>query len=141
MDPINGAAGAQYFGGANKSAEAKAELDVTTFIRLLTVQLANQNPLEPMSDTDFFAQLAQLGQVEGLGKLQDATAMNQAADMIGKEVTAVRPLTESDSGYNSLVDGVVKRATLRNGEMILGIEEANGGIVEVKLENVREIRG
>jgi hypothetical protein len=30
--------------------------------------------------------------------------------------------------------------TVKNGERMLGIKEANGGIVEVRMENIREIR-
>jgi hypothetical protein len=62
--------------------------------------------------------------------------------MIGKTVTAVRPMTDANSGgVNSLVDGQVVRITMRDGKQILGVREGNGGIVEVEIGNVREIRG
>lgn len=136
VDPINGFA---YYG--DKPVKAKSDLDMETFMRLLTVQLANQNPLEPMNDRDFFAQMAQLGQVEGLDKVEASISTLQASGLIGKEVTALRPMTDEGSGgENSLVNGIVTRMTIRDGKHILGVQEPTGGIVEVQLANVREIR-
>jgi len=122
--------------------EPKAELDISTFIRLLTVQLANQNPLEPMSDRDFFAQMAQLGQVEGMDKMRDSMEMTQASALMGKTVTALRPMTDTGSGgENNIVSGKVVRLTIRQGEQYLGLQEPDGGIVDVRMSAVREVSG
>ena len=138
IDPT-GAKTYTNFGGQSK---AKSELDMEAFLRLLAVQMANQNPLEPMNDRDFFAQMAQLGQVEGMDKLNSGMDTLNGSSMIGKTVTAVRPMTDANSGgVNSLVDGQVVRITMRDGKQILGVREGNGGIVEVEIGNVREIRG
>lgn len=119
--------------------QPKSQLDMQTFLKLLTVQLANQNPLEPMGDRDFFAQLAQLGQVQGIDKLQASMDMSQAAGLIGKTVTAVRPMTDSGLTENTLVTGVVTRVSVVNGERIIGVKEANGGIVDVKINNIQQV--
>lgn len=129
--------GSNYFG--LKPQPARSEMNLQTFIQLLTVQLANQNPLEPMNDRDFFAQMAQLGTVQGMEGLRDSMDVTQASALIGKNVTALRPMTESDSGYNSIVTGTVKRMTIKNGEYYLGLQEPNGGIVEVRMSAVREV--
>lgn len=133
IDPV----GASYYGVTPKT--AKSELDMDTFMRLLTVQLANQNPLEPMNDRDFFAQIAQLGTVQGIDKLKSSIDVSQATNLMGKTVTALRPMTESGLGENSTVTGIVRRLTVRGGEHILGIQEPDGGIVEVKMAHVREV--
>ncbi len=134
--------GANTYSNMGGKAAAKGELNMDTFLRLLTVQLANQNPLEPMNDRDFFAQMAQLGQVEGMDGLQESLNTLNGAAMIGKTVTAVRPMTDADSGgVNSLVTGTVTRITVRDGKQILGLKEANGGIVEVEMGGIREISG
>ncbi len=125
----------QVYGVATQK---KQELDINTFMRLLTVQLANQNPLEPMKDADFYAQMAQLGTVEGIGKLQNSMELSQASTMIGKTVTAVRTLT--DNGENSLVTGQVLKVSVKDGDRIITIkDQTNGGLVDVKIGNVREI--
>jgi flagellar basal-body rod modification protein FlgD len=79
-----------------KSAEAGRD----TFLRLLVAQLEHQNPLSPMENADFTAQLAQfstLEQIEAMNKnlaslvdaqkaLNTTQASMQAASLIGKEV-------------------------------------------------------
>jgi flagellar basal-body rod modification protein FlgD len=112
-----------------------------TFIRLLSVQLSHQNPLEPMNDRDFFAQMAQLGQVQGMDKLQQSMQISQAAALMGKTITAVRPMTESGLDDNYLAVGVVERLVIKNGEQRLMIREANGGMVEIGFESIRSIEG
>ena len=133
--PIDGRA---FFGITNPA--PKSELNTQQFIRLLTVQLQNQNPLEPMNDRDFFAQMAQLGTVEGLGTVQKSLDVAQAASLMGKTVVAVRPMSETLSGQNELAEGVVTKLTLRNGEYYLGIKEANGGMVDVKMSAIQQVR-
>lgn len=117
----------------------KSELDMEAFLKLLTVQLANQNPLEPMNDRDFFAQMAQLGQVQGMDQLNKQAQLEQAQNLMGKEVTAVRPMTESNTGENELVTGVVSKLNVRNGQYYVGIKEADGGIVEVQMNNIQAV--
>src|SRR5687767_8677497 len=134
---VNPYDGASYFGV--KPVKPKSELNSEMFMRLLTVQLMHQNPMEPMNDRDFFAQMAQLGTVEGLGKVQKSLDIAQASNLMGKKVTAVRPMTESSSGSNELVVGVAKTLTLRNGEYYLGLQEPNGGLVEVKMAAVQKV--
>jgi flagellar basal-body rod modification protein FlgD len=66
------------------------------YMNLLVTQMQNQNPLEPMSNEDMSAQLAQFSQLEQLENLNgsfDQVLQNSqrafANDMIGKEVSFV----------------------------------------------------
>lgn len=112
---------------------------MNSFIKLLTVQLTNQNPLEPMNDRDFFAQMAQLGQVQGMEQLQKSADMEQAQNLMGKSVSATLSSTDSGTGAIRNVEGVVKRVSIRSGEYYLGVQEANGGIVDVKMSSITAI--
>ena len=103
---------------------------------LLTVQLANQNPLEPMNDRDFFAQMAQLGQVQGMDKIQGSLDFGQAANLIGKTVTAVRP---GDLSGKATVEGEVTKVAIKNGEQVITVKEADGGSVEITLSAIQSI--
>jgi flagellar basal-body rod modification protein FlgD len=70
--------------------------DFNTFIRLLTAQMSNQDPLEPTSNTEFVAQLASFSSVEQqiltndkLTALMDRMGLGGSGDVgswIGKEV-------------------------------------------------------
>ncbi len=138
MNGVNPVNGFDYF-GAGAPKQAKSELDMQTFMRLLTVQLANQNPLEPMNDRDFFAQMAQLGQVQGLDSMKNSLEVSQATSLIGRTVTAVRTMQEGSQGGSSLVTGTVTRMLVRDGQRIVTIEDAAGEKVDVRLGNIREV--
>ncbi len=74
----------------------KEELGKNEFLELLVAQLNNQNPLEPQSNGDFIAQLAQFSTVEGVeklnGSMESILANNhssqalQASSLVGRKV-------------------------------------------------------
>ncbi len=138
MNPVTPVDGFEYFGAT--PAKKKDDLDMETFMRLLVVQLVNQNPLEPMNDRDFFAQMAQLGQVEGLDNLKSSQDMAQATGFIGKTVTALRPTTSGGTFNDPLVYGVVTGVVVRNGTQMLVLREANGGAVEIGLGAIQSVQ-
>lgn len=135
MDAVTPVNGNTYFGVA--AAKAKNGLDMETFLRLLTTQLANQNPLEPMNDRDFFAQMAQLGQVQGTDNMLNSLEATQAAGLIGKVVTGVR--AGATAGDSSLVVGTVRALVNRNGEYYVQVQEANGGIAECTVKSISQV--
>ncbi|MCE9557576.1 MAG: hypothetical protein K8R88_01355 [Armatimonadetes bacterium] len=135
VSPVNGS---QYYGAV--AAKPKSALNMETFMRLLTTQLSHQNPLEPMKDTDFFAQVAQLGQVQGLDKLDKGNQVTQAQGMIGKTVTALRPNSPGGVVNDTLVSGVVTGMIVRNGANYLQVTEANGGVAEVTADAIQSIQ-
>lgn len=53
----------------NKLNNNKNDLDKNAFLRLLTTQLANQDPLNPIEDREFIAQLAQFSSLEQMQNL------------------------------------------------------------------------
>lgn len=72
------------------------ELGKDAFLTLMVAQLKNQNPLEPMENSEFVAQLAQFSSVEGIQKLNEtvgsmATSFQssqalQASSLVGRWV-------------------------------------------------------
>jgi flagellar basal-body rod modification protein FlgD len=85
------------FYGADKASKNDV-LGKDAFLKLLVVQLQNQDPLNPLDDKEFIAQLAQFSSLEqmtnisdGIKSLTDKTAqqdMLSAVNYIGKDVTA-----------------------------------------------------
>jgi flagellar basal-body rod modification protein FlgD len=122
-----------------KATPKKSELDMDAFMRLLTVQLANQNPLEPMNDRDYFAQMAQLGQVQGIDTLNNQARVEQAQSLMGKTVTAVRPNFVSDPSLSPVVTGVVSKLSIINGKYNISIQEPNGGLVDVNIDAIQSV--
>lgn len=56
------------------------DLDRNAFLTLLTTQLQNQNPLDPMKNEAFVAQLAQFSQLEGITNM--STSLTEVADVM-----------------------------------------------------------
>ena len=89
---------------------AGSKLDRDAFLNLLVMQLSNQNPLEPSSDTEFIAQLAQFSMLEQIQNLNTTFASSQSFGLVGKYV-----YVESASGEEGSelifgkVDGVIKQ--------------------------------
>ncbi|WP_353095307.1 flagellar hook capping FlgD N-terminal domain-containing protein [Tissierella praeacuta] len=53
----------------NTAKSSNNDLDKDAFLRLLTTQLANQDPLNPIEDREFIAQLAQFSSLEQMQNL------------------------------------------------------------------------
>ena len=85
------------------------------FLKLMTTQLGNQDPLEPMDNGEFLSQMAQFGTVNGINELlssfedlaanlQSSQAL-QASGLIGRQV-----LVNSDEAYltsSSSISGAI----------------------------------
>lgn len=65
----------------NITNKPRNDLDKDAFLRLLTTQLANQDPLNPMEDKEFIAQLAQFSSLEQMQSL-NKTFTDKANDMV-----------------------------------------------------------
>lgn len=53
------------------------ELDKDAFLKLLTTQLANQDPLNPMEDKEFIAQMAQFSTLEQIQNMNKNLQVSQ----------------------------------------------------------------
>jgi flagellar basal-body rod modification protein FlgD len=68
------------------------------FLHLLVTQLRNQDPLNPIDDREFIAQMAQLTSLEAMlgvaGQVQEMVAAQQqthALEMVGREIEFTDP--------------------------------------------------
>ena len=107
----------------NKSLEIEGrkstkELGKDDLLKLLITQLANQDPTNPMEDTQFIAQMAQFSSLEQMTNMNQAfermaSMLNssKAADTIGKTV-------EIDMG-ETVNRGVVEGATMGNTPQVI----------------------
>lgn len=81
--------------------------DFQTFLRMLTTQMQNQNPLEPIEASDFAVQLATFSGVEQQVRTNDLLAqmgarmgLSELANWVGREALTSAP---------QLIDGAVLR--------------------------------
>jgi sporulation protein YlmC with PRC-barrel domain len=68
------------------------------------------------------------------------TEQQQASSLLGKTVTATRPMTESGTGSDLTVTGTVVKTMVKSGVNYLGVQEEDGGIVEVKVSDVTAVK-
>jgi len=98
--------------------------DFNMFLKLLTTQMQNQDPLSPMDSTQYTQQLAQYSQVEQTvqqtSTLKDILArlstqdMSQAAGFIGKDAvfsSAVSGLGAKPASWNFATDRAISSGT------------------------------
>ncbi len=109
----------------NKKAVAEKPLDRDAFLKLLITQLRNQDPLSPMEDKDFIAQLAQfssLEQMQNMNKSLDAFLRNQTAfqavGLIGHTVEGINPKS------GDKVSGIVSSIRFEGGDVMLKINDS-----------------
>ena len=116
------------------------QLDRLDFLRLLIVQMQNQDPLEPLKNEEFVAQLAQFSSLEqlinmneslsALNLLQSSINNSQALNLIGKRITVSGNALQINDGEASRLSFVFTEdadsATLKvlngDGETVRTIE-------------------
>lgn len=104
MSTIN-TSGLSPINSTDTTANPNSALTQADFLQLLVTQMTSQDPLNPVSDTDFAAQLAQFS------SLQESTAMAgnmsslQAQSLIGLTVN-VASATNSTQQTTGVVSGV-----------------------------------
>jgi flagellar basal-body rod modification protein FlgD len=98
------------------------------FLKLLLAQLANQDPLKPLEDKEFIAQLAQFNSLEQMQQMNahltdmmTTQSLSQASALIGKQV-------ETAGGA---VSGVVTGVTMVDGSPKLTVGEDQVALKDV----------
>jgi len=73
-------------------------LNQQDFLNLLVTELQNQDPMNPMSDTDFIAQMAQFSTLQQAQQTYQSISETQAAQLIGSTVTVTGTDNTSATG-------------------------------------------
>ena len=90
---------ADAFSG-NSSSSSSNTMGMEDFLQLLTTQIANQDPLEPMKDTEFISQMANVASLENQQKFtQSFTEFAESQSQIATQAYLGRKVTiETDNG-------------------------------------------
>ncbi len=120
---IQGVGGAQGTSqGASMAKAANDTLGKDDFLKILITQLTHQNPLEPMEDKEFIAQMAQFSSLEQMTNI--ATGMENLANF--SMINAVSFIDRSVSyvdGDGAVQEGVVTGVAFDNGAVVLTLED------------------
>ena len=106
------------------------------FLKLITVQLAKQDPMKPMEDTAFIAQMAQFSALEQsnalvkeFGMLRTSADISSASSLIGTQVTMKPQSGAPLTGIVTAVDTTGAEPSL----VINGQSYAYSGLQRVEL--------
>lgn len=130
---VSGIGSASTSPAPSSSGSPQVLLNQQQFLQLLTTQLQNQDPLNPLNSQDFTTQLAQLSTVNGIQQLNTSIQqllqlqqLSQGAALVGKTVTYLT------SGTTTSGKGVVQGVSLQNGQLQV---QVSGQQVPISLVN------
>ena len=116
-------------------------VDLDDFLGLLIAELQNQDPLNPMDNSEILQQISQIREIGATNQLSETLAavlsgqnLATASNLIGQQVRAL-----ADDGQN--VEGIVDRVSIE----VSGEEDGNRflkvhvGSQSIDLKNIREI--
>jgi flagellar basal-body rod modification protein FlgD len=131
-NPTSSTAGAASSSGLSTS--SLQSLTVNDFTQMLVTELQNQDPTQPMTNTDLMNQVSQIQSIESNQQLTttlSSVALGQsiasAGNLIGRTVSGL------DSSGNT-VTGTVSSASISNGSAVLNV-----GTSTIALTNVTKI--
>jgi flagellar basal-body rod modification protein FlgD len=117
----------------SQDASITSQLGPSAFLKLLTTQLSNQDPLKPMDDTQSVAQLAQFSALQAADNLQSSFAnfqsnfaVMQSAGLVGKSVTVN---TTDANGNSSTLTGTVSYVSVINGQPEISLADSSGNVL------------
>lgn len=123
---------------ATTTREPNNDLDRNAFLNLLITQLRHQDPLNPMDDRDFIAQMAQFSALEQMMQLNATFERTQAFSMIGKRVDATFPCPTTGERIE-IEHGLVVSVSRQGQNVFLGVLGENGRTIDVPFDAVREV--
>lgn len=113
-------AGLQQSSSSSSGAVPSSQMNSADFLQLLTTEMKNQDPMNPVDDTQSVAQLAQFSALSATEEMntsfqnfQSNFGVMQSATLIGKTVTVDTP---DASGNTSTVTGTVANIEVQNGQ-------------------------
>lgn len=101
VSPVFSAANASATGASAKTGTGFAGMGATDFLKLLTVQMQQQDPTDPVDNKDMLAQMAQFS------NLSNSAEMNSTLKAIAIKLGAIdAPASETDGNNTGPADGV-----------------------------------
>lgn len=118
------------------------DLDINQFLQLMITELTNQDPLNPMDNTQLVQQIGEIRQIsattqlsETLNAVQSGQSLTTASSLIGKTVSA---LTGDQQNITGVVDKVTVEVDPKNAD--IRTYNVHIGDKSLPLKNVREVQ-
>ncbi len=126
---------------SNQAGKGLADVDLDQFLGLLITELQNQDPLNPMDNSQMLEQISQIRQIGSTTKLTDTLStlaigqeLSMASSLIGKNVNA---LDAEAKEVNGVVDQVSVQTDAKDQNIRKVQVHIGDSIVDIK--NIRQI--
>lgn len=140
MNPVSSISRSTSTATVDRGPRELKDMSIDQFLKLIITELQNQDPLNPMNNTELLQQLGQIRQISSTTQLSQTLEaviagqnMATATTLIGKKVSALSNDQREVTGVVDRVSVVTEENTARR-TVTLHIGDA-----QIRLENVREI--
>lgn len=141
MSSVSSILGTGSSGASDKKVNDLKDLDINQFLQLMISELTNQDPLNPMDNTQLVQQIGSIREIAATDKLSSTLSslaaeqsLTTASGLIGKEITALTTDNENISGKVDRVTVDVDEGNNDKRKYLVHI-----GDQEIELQNVREV--
>lgn len=127
---------------ATQSSNPQNALGKDAFLRILVTQMKNQDPLEPLKDTEFIGQMAQFSSLEQLTNLnktmdqfmgvQSKKSLADYADLMGNKVY----WEQTKDGQPQSGHGIVQALSMKNGEILVELEQQD---IKIPIDTINRV--
>ncbi|ATD54639.1 flagellar hook assembly protein FlgD [Clostridium chauvoei] len=98
------------------------DMDKNAFLKILSAELSNMDPMGNNDSTQYVTQMAQFASMEQMGNLNTTMTNYAAHDLTGRGVT-LKSVNNEGAPYT----GVVKAVTTQNGKTSISLEVSENG--------------
>ena len=129
--PVNSVSDYVVAPSGTTTSDAYSALGKDEFLQLLVTQMQYQDPLNPTSDTEFIAQMAQFSSLEQMQNLNNNFSIYKAYELVGKQVSG----TVNGNVIEGIVEAVRNQADGQYaviGDSLISVDKIT------KVENVTE---
>jgi flagellar basal-body rod modification protein FlgD len=108
----------------------KTELGKDDFLKLLLTQMQYQDPLEPIDNTEYIAQMASFSTLEQMTNIAQEFSLLKSLQLVGKRVSATAEGLETNEVEN--IVGKVEKVMINAGKVSLVVDGRKVDIQSVK---------
>ncbi|WP_074042322.1 flagellar hook assembly protein FlgD [Desnuesiella massiliensis] len=106
--------------------KSNGAMDKNAFLKILSAELSNQDPMNSKDSTQFIAQMAQFASMEQMYNLNNTMSSYAANNLVGKGITL-----KLVDGAGKQVAGIVRTVTKIGDKFKIGVELNKDGKVDV----------
>lgn len=145
---VNSVNSASSSSNTSNTTDKTKSLGKEDFLKLLVAQMENQDPMNPVDNTQSIAELAQFSSLEQMNNIASSidtlntslsnymqqSALTQGAAMIGKHVSGVA------TDGKTLIEGKVEAVQWLDGDPKLQVRKSDGSLVDLEISLITSLK-